>query len=146
MAAFETNLLTGIAQLIVGAGLGVWRDTGAYAAGDTAIVLDTVPATPDRVITLTDYVVSDDPSLSDSIIGVQVRTRWGGADPRPVKELDGAIFALLHGMPARTLTGGVKVVSCFRNSGVSMGQDSNNRWGRSSSYYTRVHRPSTNRS
>lgn len=144
--AFETDLLTGIAQMIAGAGLGVFKTSGAYAAGDTAIVLDTVPASPDRVITLTDYVVSDDPSLSNSVIGVQVRTRWGGADPRPVKDLDGAIFALLHGMPARTLAGGVRVVSCLRNSGVSMGQDSNNRWGRSSSYYTLVHRPSTNRS
>lgn len=144
--AFEVDLLTGIAQHIAGAGLGTWRASGAYTSGETAIVLDTVPATPDRVITLTDYAVSDDPTLSDSMIGIQIRTRWGGLDPRLVKDLDGAIFALLHGMPATTLTGGVRVVSCFRRSGVSMGQDANNRWGRSSNYYTQVHRPSTNRS
>jgi len=144
-AGFETNLLTGIAHLLADANLGTWRDTGIYAATETGIILDTVPATPDRVITLTDYVVSDDPTLSDSIIGVQVRTRWGGADPRPVKDLDGGIFNALHGLEGVTLTGGVRVVSCFRRSGTSMGQDISNRWGRSSNFYATVHRPSTNR-
>ena len=101
-------------------------------------MFDTVPATPDRVITLTDYVVADDPTLSDSIIGVQVRTRWGGQDPRPVKDLDGSIFDALHGLEGVTLTGGVHIVSMFRRSGTSMGQDTNNRWGRSSNYYATV--------
>ena len=145
MSGFETNLMTGIAQLLATAGLGVWRDTGIYAPTETGIVMDTVPQSPDRVITLTDYVVSDDPTLSDSVIGVQVRTRWGGQDPRPVKDLDGSIFDALHGLEGVTLTGGIHIVSCFRRSGVSMGQDANNRWGRSSNYYATVHRPSTNR-
>lgn len=142
---FETNLLTGFAQLLAAAGIGTWQENGVYAATETGIVIDAVPASPDRIISLTDYVVSDNPTLSDSIIGVQVRTRWGGQDPRLVKDLDGLIFAALHGMPAVTLVGGVHVVSCFRRSGVSMGQDANNRWGRSSNYYVSVHRPSTNR-
>jgi len=143
---FETLLLTGIAQLLATAGLGTWRDTGVYAAAETGIVFDTVPASPDRVITLTDYVISDDPTLSDSVIGVQVRTRWGGQDPRPVKDLDGSIFDALHGLEGVDLVGGVHVVSMFRRSGTSMGQDANSRWGRSSNYYATVHRPSTNRS
>ena len=146
MSGFETNLLTGIAQLLATAGLGTWRDTGIYTAAETGIVMDTVPATPDRVITLTDYVVSDDPTLSDSIIGVQVRTRWGGQDPRPVKDLDGSIFDALHGLDGVDLVGGVHIVSMFRRSGTSMGQDANSRWGRSSNYYATVHRPSQNRS
>jgi len=142
---FETNLLTGIAQLLATAGLGVWRDTGVYTAAETGIVFDTVPQSPDRVITLTDYVVSDDPTLSDSVIGVQVRTRWGGQDPRPVKDLDGSIFDVLHGLEGVDLVGGVHIVSMFRRSGTSMGSDTNNRWMRSSNYYATVHRPSTNR-
>jgi len=145
MSGFETNLLTGIAQLLATASLGTWRDTGIYTAAETGIVFDTVPATPDRVITLTDYVVSDDPTLSDSVIGVQVRTRWAGADPRPVKDLDGAIFNALHGLESVTLTGGIHIVSMFRRSGTSMGQDLNSRWARSSNYYCTVWRPSNNR-
>ena len=146
MTGFEVLLLTGIAHLLADASLGTWRDTGIYTAAETGIVMDTVPASPDRVITLTDYVVSDDPTLSDSVIGVQVRTRWGGADPRPVKDLDGGIFDVLHGLEGVDLVGGVHVVSMFRRSGTSMGQDANSRWGRSSNYYATVHRPSTNRS
>ena len=146
MSGFETNLLTGIAYLLAGAGLGTWRYTGAYAATETAIVLDVLPADPDNVITLTDYAVSDDPTLSDSVIGVQVRTRCAGPDPRPVKDLDGAIFNALHGLESVTLTGGVHVVSMVRRSGVSLGQDTSNRWMKSSNYYATVWRPSANRS
>jgi len=145
MSGFEVQLLTGIAQLLATANLGTWRDTGVYTAAETGIVFDTVPQSPDRVITLTDYVVSDDPTLSDSVIGVQVRTRWGGQDPRPVKDLDGSIFDALHGLEGVDLTGGIHIVNMFRRSGTSMGQDANNRWGRSSNYYATVHRPSQNR-
>ena len=146
MSGFETNLLTGVAQLLAAAGVGVWRDTGAYAATETGIVLDVIPQDPDQIITLSDYDISDDPTLSDSVIAVQVRTRWGGQDPRPVKDLDGAIFDALHGLESVTLTGGVHVVSLVRRSGVSLGQDTNNRWMRSANYYATVWRPSTNRS
>ena len=146
MSGFETLLLTGVAQLLSVANLGTWRDTGIYTAAETGIVFDVIPVAPDNVITLTDYIVSDDPTLSDSVIGVQVRTRCAGQDPRPVKDLDGAIFNVLHGLESVTLTGGVHIVSMFRRSGTSMGQDTNNRWGRSSNFYATVHRPSTNRS
>ena len=145
MSGFETLLLTGVAQLLAAANLGTWRDTGIYTAAETGITLDVVPQSPDNIITLTDYVISDDPTLSDSVIGVQVRTRWGDQDPRPVKDLDGAIFNVLHGLEAVTLTGGVHIVSMVRRSGVSMGQDANNRWMRSSNYYATVWRPSANR-
>jgi hypothetical protein len=146
MSGFETLLLTGVAELLAAANLGTWRDTGIYTAAETGIIFDTVPQSPDQVITLTDYAVSDDPTLSDSVIGVQVRTRWGGQDPRPVKDLDGSIFNALHGLESVTLTGGVHVVSMVRRSGVSLGIDANNRWMRSSNYYATVWRPSANRS
>jgi hypothetical protein len=146
MTGFETGLLTGIAQLLAAANLGVWRDTGIYTATETGIVFDVVPQSPDNIITLTDYAVSDDPTLSDSVIGVQVRTRCAGQDPRPVKDLDGAIFNALHGLESVTLAGGVHVVSMVRRSGVSLGIDANNRWMRSSNYYATVWRPSANRS
>ena len=146
MSGFETNLLTGVAQLLAAASVGTWRYTGVYADAETAIVLDVLPASPDNVITLSDYVVSDDPTLSDSVIGIQVRTRWGGQDPRPVKDLDGAIFNVLHGLESVTLASGVHVVSMVRRSGVSLGQDTSSRWMRSSNFYATVWRPSTNRS
>ena len=146
MSGFESDLLTGVAQLLAAANLGTWRDSGIYTAAETGIVFDVIPVSPDNIVTLTDYAVSDDPTLSDSVIGVQVRTRLGGQDPRPVKDLDGAIFNVLHGLESVTLTGGVHIVSMVRRSGASLGQDANNRWMRSSNYYATVWRPSGNRS
>ncbi len=144
MSGFETNLLTGLAQLLAAANLGTWNPSGVYTSAQTGIVFDTIPQSPDNIITLTDYAVSDDPTLSDSVIGVQVRTRCAGADPRPVKDLDGAIFNALHGLESVDL-GGVHVVSLVRRSGVSLGIDANNRWMRASNYYATVWRPSPNR-
>ncbi len=145
MSGFETDLLTGLAELLVGAGIGAWNPTGAYAATDTGIVFNVIPQSPDTIITLSDYAVSDDPTLSDSVVGVQVRTRCGGQDPRPVMDLDGSIFSALHGLQGVTLSTGVHLVSLVRRSGVPLGQDANNRWMRSANFYATVWRPSTNR-
>ena len=146
MSGFSTLLLVGLATDLHNAGIGTWSTSGVYTVAQTGIVLGTVPQGPDRIITLTAYGVSDSPALSDSVIGVQVRCRWGGGDPRLVQDLDDLIFSLLHGKTNWTLTGGVYVVECRRNSGpMSLGQDSNLRWSLSSNYYVTVHRPSTNR-
>ena len=134
MSGFETDLLTGLAELLVGAGIGAWNPTGAYAATDTGIVFNVIPQSPDTIIT-----------LSDSVVGVQVRTRCGGQDPRPVMDLDGSIFSALHGLQGVTLSTGVHLVSLVRRSGVPLGQDANNRWMRSANFYATVWRPSTNR-
>lgn len=149
MSGFQTDLLTGLAAYLQTAGIGTWNTSGLYTATQTGIVLGTVPQTPDRIVTLTAYTVDDDASLSDSVVGVQVRCRWGGSDPRPVDDLADSIFALLHGNTAFTLGSGataVTVVQCLRSSGVSLGQDANNRWSSVANYYLTVHRPSTNRS
>lgn len=146
MSGFTTDLLTGLAAYLQTAGIGTWNTSGAYSAAQTGIVLGTVPQAPDRIITLTAYPVRDDAALSDSVIGVQVRCRWGGQDPRLVDDLADSIFSALHGITHVTLTGGVKVVQILRQSGpVSLGQDQNGRWSNSSNYYLTVHRPSANR-
>lgn len=142
---FETDLLAGLAQLLHDAGIATWRAGGGYAVGETGITVDAVPDTPARLVALADFPVTDDPTLSDSTIGVQIRTRWEGMDPRPVKDLDSAIFDRLHGMPATTLATGVHVDGCLRRSGAPMGQDAAGRWERTSTYYLTLHRPSTNR-
>jgi len=145
-AGLESNLLTGLAVYLAAGGIeATWTPSGAYTALQTAIVLGNIPQTPDRVITLTTYAVSDSPNLSDSVLGVQVRTRAEGADKRKVDDLDAAIFNLLHGKTALALTTGVTVVQCLRQSSTTLGQDENGRWSNSSNYYLDVHRPSTNR-
>lgn len=145
MADFERRLLEGIAQLLAARALGTWFSAGVYTTGQTGIVLGGLPASPDRVIGLAAYGVDDDPSLSDSVIGLQVSTRWGGQDPRPVGDLTDSVFDELHGLHNLNLPTGVRLVQCLRRSWTSMGQDSNQRWRTVQNFYATVHRPSPHR-
>lgn len=142
---YQRDLLEGVAQWLADAGVGVWNPTGVYGSGDTGIILRTLPGSPDRVIVLSSYTVSDDPSLSDSVTGLQVITRWGGADPRPTDDLTDAVFNQLHGATGVDLVTGVRVVEALHRSGVTLGQDQNQRWRTSSNYYLTTHRPSLHR-
>jgi hypothetical protein len=146
-AGFESNLLTGLAvYLAAGSIEATWNTGGSYTALQTGLVLGNIPQAPDRIITLTVYDSDDDPSLSDSVLRVQVRCRGEGQDKRTVDDLDAAIFNLIDAKTAWTLSTGVYVVQCQRISGPSpLGQDGNNRWSVSSNYAVTVHRPSTHR-
>ncbi len=137
----QTELITGVAQVLAAAGLGVWRPDGsAYQAGETAIVDTDVPDRPDRLIVLTTYPVDDEVG-TDTTVGLQVRTRAAGADPRPCRDLDDHVFELLHGRTDWRLPTGVHVVSCLRRSSANLGTDQSGRWERSSNYYLLTHWP-----
>jgi hypothetical protein len=96
-------------------------------------------------MTLTPYPVSDDPTLADSVVGLQVMTRKAGADPRPTNDLADDAFDQLHGLHDVDLSTGIHVVSCVRRSGVMLGQDDLRRWLRSDNYYVTAYRPAPNR-
>lgn len=145
MAGFQTDLLEGVAQHLAGLGIATWDPAGVYTSAQTGIVLATVPASPDRIITLSGYGIADSPNLSDSLAGLQVRTRWDGGDPRPVDDLADRIFDELHGLTGLLLPTGVQLVLCLRTSWTSMGQDANRRWSRSDNYSVTAHRPSPHR-
>lgn len=144
-AEFDVAFLEGFAQLLATAGVGTWPAAGSYTEAQTGIVIGLLPASPDRLIVLAGYGVDDDPSLSDSVIGLQVTTRWGGQDPREVSRLTARVFDELHGLTETALTGGVHVLDCYRRSHTSIGQDSNSRWRTVQNFYCTVHRPSKHR-
>lgn len=144
-ADFDVDFLEGFARLLGAAGVGTWSATGAYTSGQTALVVGTLPQNPDRVVSLAAYGVDDDPSLSDTVQGLQVTTRWGGQDPREVARLTSRVFDELHGLHDVTLLTGVFVVQCLRRSHTSIGEDSNGRWRTVQNFYCTVHRPSKHR-
>lgn len=136
-----TNTITaGLAQLLNDLGRGTWNPTGVYTATQTGIYLDAVPEDKDRLITLSAYPVAE-PVAGDSVLGIQLRTRLPGADPRPVRDLDDAIMADLHGRHGFDL-GGVWIADCEWQSAASLGQDASKRWSWSSNYYLTFSRPS----
>lgn len=142
---FEADFLTGIAQLLAGGAAMTWKPTGSYSATETGIVIGGLPQSPDRVIALGAYGVSDDPSLSDSVIGLQVTTRWGGQNPTAVGKSTGLVFNALHGRTQTDLSTGIRLVQCLRKSWTSLGQDNNNRWRTVQNFYCDVHRPTAHR-
>lgn len=142
---FQNDLIRGFAQLLDAANVADWDPTGRYAANVTGIVQQVMPTAPDGVLMLSTYPVSDDPSLSDSVIGLQVQCRKPGEDPRATNDMADAAFDQLHGLANTTLATGIRVVECMHRSGALLGLDDNRRWSRSDNYYVTVWRPSLNR-
>ncbi len=145
-ADFDVAFLEGFARLLGAAGVGIWSAAGAYTSSQTGIVVGTLPQSPDRLVALAAYGVDDDPTLSNTVQGLQVTTRWGGLDPREVARLTSKVFDHLHGLWGVTLPSGVYVASVVRTSHTSIGQDSGGRWRTVQNFYCTVHRPSAHRS
>ncbi|MCF2531750.1 minor capsid protein [Yinghuangia soli] len=105
--SWTSQLLDGLAQHLHDRGLGVYRPNGVYLPGDIAIVVGTLPPTPDRVICLTSYNVSRPGGLATAAVMVQIRVRGPAGDSRsadaigdPVcEELDDARDLVLGGIP-----------------------------------------------
>lgn len=142
---WTSQLLTGLAELLHTGGAGTWRTSGAYTAGETAIVIRGIPQHPDRLITLAAYPLGDDlPGMADHTVGVQVRCRGLADDPRSVDDIADAVYELLDSL-GRTALSAVQVVDVTRRNHTSLGQDTNRRWESSSNYYVEAMRPTANR-
>jgi hypothetical protein len=140
--SYTVDLLDGLARLLHNAGVGIYRPDGVYDQAETAITIATAPPAPDRAIVLAAYPVTDSAALTDTITGVQVRTR-AGADPRGVDQLDDEVFEVLHGSGPH-LFGAVRVQLIYRASGAPIGADLAGRMERSANYYARAHRAHPN--
>lgn len=144
MAGYTSALLAGIAERLAASTGWAWSPTGAYLNGSAVpIFIGQVPSTPDLVVVLTAYGIDDDPALTDSTTGVQVRTR-GNRDPRSADDLADTAFDVLHGLHDVVL-GGVPVALLARASWTALGADSTSRYERSDNYRAITTRPSTNR-
>lgn len=136
------QLLTGLAELLDTAGVGVWSPSAAPGATDVAICLIVLPQSPERIICLTDYPVSADPRLTDAVIGIQVRVR-GTDDPAVASDLRDAVYDAIQGQSITTLgtaPNAVVVSSIAWQSEVPLGPDGLGRYERTINYYVRVNR------
>lgn len=143
MTEFLSDFAAGIAQLMDAANIGTANPDGVYGANQVGITIQAMPETPDHIIAITPYVISDDPLLGDSVAAVQIRVR-GDRDPRTVIDRDDAIFDLLEGIEGTWLNG-IYVVVMWRQSNLPLPQDGNQRWEHSSTYYARVAWPTQHR-
>lgn len=141
-AEFDVLFKSGFGEYLAspaGGSVGKW---GSFTLADTGIVDGALPATPENALALGTYSISDDPTNSDSVIGLQITARAKGQDPRGTERLTSKVYDQLHGLTNVLLPGGVYVVQCHRQSWTSLGQDENSRWREVSNFYVTVHRPS----
>ena len=135
MSSYENDITTAVAELLAARGVGEWRPNGVYNAGALpAIFVQVVPDIPRDVITLSPYPVQAGIDPNDSVLGMQVRMRTQGRDPRRTNDLDGAVYDVLHGARGLSLSG-YRITKILFQSGAIMGQDGSERWGRSANYY-----------
>lgn len=147
---FQTDFMTGLAELLDTLGIGTYLPSGKYTTADTAITMDQAPigsegqlAGPDRAITISLYPVSDD-GTTDSVQGIQFRVRGPRNDRRFVKDTSDALFDQLHDLQRVTI-GGTPVVRIWRNSGSNLPNDSSNRQESTQNYYAQITRSGTHR-
>lgn len=140
MSSWESDLLTGVAQLLVDEGVGVYKTL--YAASDTAIVFGELPTTPDRCIALALYAATDAPKQNLSTVRMQVMMRGVPDNTLDVGDLATAVFSALQGMEQRDF-GTAHAVQVGRVSAVPLGIDANKRSTRADNYQIDVNTPYT---
>lgn len=125
-----SDALRGVAEHLATEGVGKWP--GPYTAGDTAVVLKRLPATPDRALAITVYDVDLDVELPNEGLMVQVVSRAPGLVDA-VDDLADAVLAVMHGTHHATW-GDLHVSRCVHISTAPLGADGNGREERSDNY------------
>lgn len=138
---FNSDIFDGLAKLLQSAGVAVYRPTGVYTAGETAITFGVTPDKPDRNITITTYPVAD-ADLTTVTLGVQMRMR-AGRDPRDLENLSDAVYDVLHNRRHFRLNN-VHVELAWRQSAAWLGQDSDQRMERVENFYLHAERAAPN--
>lgn len=140
--SFTTDLLDGLARVLVNAGIGVYSDNG-YAATDTGIGIDDFPQDCPRAIAITDYSTPDDsPDQPMTQIAVQVLTRGLPDNPFDAKTLRDQVFLALHGITGVQF-GSCGVDQCLRRTSMYLGVDDNRRAQHSQNFYIDTSLPAT---
>lgn len=143
-----TKLLRGLAALLAGDGVVTYAGTGPVDPAATLpnVFLNLYPETPDLVCALTCYAAgADEPTLSGSVLMVQVRTRSSDADFTSGDNLDDAIWSALAGRYPVQLATGVILSTITRTSGGPIGRDAAGRLERTTNYRCVVHDPGPHR-
>lgn len=138
----DLDLAEGIAQMLNDAGLGTYDPTNTAVLTGTAIVIGDLPDAPASAIGLSPYPVSDNASLPEAVVGVQIMVRGTALDLRPVLIACDAILDLLQADSAFALNGH-PVANIWRQNSTPPGRDALGRYYRADSYYLSVTRPNT---
>lgn len=140
----DSDILTGLADVLATAGIAVHRaDGSAYVDGETAVFFGSPLDSSPRCVTLTAYGAdADAPKQALSRRNVQVRSRGLPGQYLDAVDLDQAVFDALQGLQGVPL-GSVWLIQCLRRSQVPMGVDAAYRWEVASNFVLDVNPPRT---
>lgn len=148
---YTSRMIRGLAEQLDRLGLATWSPENPYPDGATGVFLRKLPQTPDQAVVLTAYPIGDDdPDLTDTLTGINVRVRGAAGDPDGADDLADAIYEQLHGARLLDLAG-ILAVLVWRQSTTTLGpdtaagEDSSRRWERSDNYRVRAARLTPNR-
>ena len=136
------DLLDGIARLLDAAGVAQYRPDSPYRAGDIPVTFKSMPANPDRAVTLSAYGDSDHPTIPLGQRRLQVRVRGIAEDSLDADEIADAVFGVLHGLTHQQF-GSVHAIQIRRISTIPLGLDELQRDERSDNYAIDVNTPET---
>lgn len=142
--SWTATLAHGLAGQLASAGIATYHPAGTYTTDETGLVVGIMPAAPPRVVVLSVYALADDIDQADSRVGLQVRVRGAGPDPRDALDLIDAVFDELHGATHLDLAG-VLVHLIERTASAPMGRDQNGRYEHADTYHLLAHRPTPHR-
>lgn len=145
-AEFLRDFLHGWAQLLADAEIGLtWPPPdGVYTVGDVGIGMLTFPTLLDKAIALTPIPLTDDATLTQSLINLQVKSR--AVDRFECMALDDAVANQIVGLFPVKLSTGIHIVSMDDRTSTPLGQDDKDRFLWSSNFPMTAHRPSGYRS
>lgn len=126
LQALAEGVAEQLAQLADPALAVAWQPSGVYTADHIGIYLTAVPTSPDRIIVLSPRQITADPTLADSIYGLQTRYR-GTQDPRVVWAVRDAVRDVIAGRWPTVLPNGLHVQAVDFAGGGSLGYDDSSR-------------------
>lgn len=142
MTSPERIISDNVCQMIANAGIGEISPTATYTPGAAAIVPLNVPAFPDRAVVVNVVPLSDNVTLPEGRVMVQVRVRGAQNAPFDASDMSSAIRDVLHGQ-SNLDWGAVKVIQMNRQLSVPNGQDASKRQEQINQFYLDVSFPPT---
>lgn len=144
---FTSLLVQGIAQLLDTAVTDfTWSLTGAYASTATGIGVMTFPLDCPRAVAVSPYPLSSHPTLAQSLVGIQIKSRSPGQDPFAAMAMDDQVQDAFTGRFPLRLPTGIRISSLVWTSGGSLGYDNGPQaWVWASNLTASLHRPGTHR-
>ncbi|QLF82700.1 tail terminator [Microbacterium phage Cicada] len=138
--SFTEDLVNGLGAYLGDLPLFTWREDGNYQAGEWGLFAITAPQNT-RAVVIRPFFTSDDPSLSDSVVSVQLEFR--GTKREVVRGMD-EVFDALHGFWSGKL-GTVRVQTITHSPGSPLTVDEAGNHRHTDNYDLAVYRPSSHR-